>query len=144
MYMCTVTPLPHICPLILQLRPGSHTRKLISTSYNIGAILCVHLAHIHKSYCFMPTQKRPSYEPACRSSVGSYSVERLLEGEDSRHRAGVLFTAAGSQAFWWSGCFMHTFEVSAGRALHGEGLHFPRSRQVHRPASAPTLPSWDS
>ena len=88
--MCTVTPLPHICPFIRQLHPDSHTCKLIRTSCNIGAVSCVHLAHTHKSYCFMPTQRRPSYEPACRSSLGSYSVEKFLEVE----------TAGIGQVFW--------------------------------------------
>lgn len=100
--MCTCIkwlPSPHICLLILQLHPfiDSHTRKLISISYNIGVISCVHLAHIHKSYCFMPTQRRPSYEPAWHSSLGSYSVEKLLEVE----KAGI------GQVFWqpfWCPC----------------------------------------
>lgn len=56
-------------------------------------------------------------------------------GGDSRHQAGVLtailmplpnrVTAAGNQASCWSGCFMHTFEVSAGRTLHREMPAFP-------------------
>lgn len=92
-------PSPHICLLILQLHPfiDSHTRKLISISYNIGVISCVHLAHIHKLYCFMPTQRQPSYEPAWHSSLGSYSVEKLLEVE----KAGI------GQVFWqpfWCPC----------------------------------------